>query len=322
MWELVGGTPLLKIQTLSELTGCEIMAKLEYLNPGGSIKDRTAKAIITQAEKAGQLGYGGCIVEGTAGNTGLGLALLGIARGYRVIIFMPNNQTQEKVSYLESLGAEVKLVPPCPFSDQNHFYHQARRFSETHSQVFWADQFENLSNFEAHFNGTGPEIWEQCRGKIDYFVSAAGTGGTIAGVSQFLKKQNPAIQIVLADPFGSGLYEYFKSGSFKAEGASITEGIGIMRLTANFKRAQIDEALRISDAQMLDTLFIVSKKEGLFPGLSSALNLAAAVEIGMRHQGKGLQIVTVVADHGTRYISKIPRVPGPVSVYCASKNRI
>lgn len=304
-WDKVGNTALLYIKSLSERTGCHIWGKAEFQNPGGSIKDRAAKQIIAEAEESGVLSPGGIIVEGTAGNTGIGLSILGIPRGYRVVIIMPNNQSQEKFKLLNQLGAEVIPVPPCPFSDPAHFYHQARIYSEKNSGVFWSNQFENLSNFRAHYQNTGPEIYDQTNGKIDFFISSVGTGGTVGGVTRYLKEKNHLIQTIVADPFGSGIYEYIKSGQFKSEGSSITEGIGIMRLTENFKQSIVDRALRISDQEMIDMLYQIKEEDQLSVGTSSALNLAATFLVAKEHQNSGRCFVTMLCDHGDRYQSKI-----------------
>jgi cysteine synthase A len=305
LWEQVGNTKLLYLKSLSERTGCRLWAKAEFENPGGSIKDRAAKQIILEAEGNGQIKPGDTIVEGTAGNTGIGLATLGIPRGYKVVITMPNNQSREKVATLQSLGAEVLQFPPCPFADQNHFYHQAGRYAEKNPGVFWANQFENLANFKAHFEITGPEIFQQTKGDIDHFIGSVGTGGTMGGVSCYLKKMKPAVQIVVADPFGSGVLDYLQHGQFKNEGASITEGIGIMRLTENFKRAQVDRALRISDQEMINMLYYLKEVEHLVVGSSSALNVMAAVKVALENRGSGQTLVTMLCDHGDRYRSKI-----------------
>lgn len=303
LWELVGNTPLIRLNKISDETGSEVWAKLEYYNPGGSIKDRAAKQIILDAEKNGQLKPGSTIYEGTAGNTGIGLALLGIQRGYKVVITMPDSQSSEKFQMLKALGAEIKAVPPVPFSNKDHFYHQAQRLAESDPKGYWANQFENLSNQKAHYLGTGPEIWSQTAGKITHFVTACGTGGTIGGVSQFLKEKSTDINVTLADPFGSGLYQFLKTGILQATGGSVTEGIGIMRLTENFKSAKIDDCLQVSDQEMIKQLFDLCKSEGLFVGTSAALNVAAAKKIAI--QKKNQFIVTMICDHGSRYQSRV-----------------
>ncbi len=298
-------TSLVLINSLSQLTGCKIYGKAEFENPGGSIKDRAAKQIIEDAEFEAKLKPGGTIVEGTAGNTGIGLAVYGKPKGYKVVICMANNQAQEKVEILKTLGAEVLLYKPCPFSDLNHFYHQARKYSEENPNAFWANQFENLSNFKAHYTTTGPEIWNQTNGDIDFFVASVGTGGTMGGVSNFLKEKNSKIKTIVADPFGSGIYEYIKNGNFKTEGSSITEGIGIMRLTENFKKANVDSVIRVSDQQMIDMMYHLLKHDNLKLGTSAALNLFAVYEIAKMSENKGKTFVTMLCDHGSRYESKV-----------------
>lgn len=303
--EMIGNTPLVKIESLSEVTGCEIFAKAEFLNPGGSVKDRTALGIILQAEKDGRLKPGMTIVEGTAGNTGIGIALIANRRGYKAKIVMPNNQSQEKYQVLEAFGAEIIRVEPCPFANQNHFYHTARKISEENPNHFWANQFENTANCQIHYSTTGAEIWRQTEGKIDAFISAVGTGGTIAGVSKYLKEKNKNVHVRLVDPFGSGLYSYFKTGEIQSTGSSITEGIGIMRLTENFKLAQIDSAVQVSDQDMINTLYHLAQTEALLVGTSAALNVFAAYQYALENRGKGLKIVTILCDSALRYQSKI-----------------
>lgn len=302
---IVGQTPLVKIESLSKATGCEIFAKAEYLNPGGSVKDRAALGIIEQAEKDGKLKPGYRIVEGTAGNTGIGLATIANQKGYPCTIVMPNNQAQEKYQTLEALGVELITVDPCPFANQNHFYHRARKISEERPHCFWANQFENPANYEMHYRTTGPEIWEQTGGKIDAFVAAVGTGGTLAGVSKFLKEKNPKVHIRLVDPMGSGLYSYVTTGTMASSGSSITEGIGIMRLTENFKNAQVDDAIQVTDQNMVSTLYYLAKHEGLLVGTSAALNVYGAYMFAKAHQGRGLKIVTVLCDSALRYQSRL-----------------
>jgi cysteine synthase len=305
VWEAVGDTPLIRIASLSDITGNEIYGKAELLNPGGSIKDRAARGIIQAAEQDGSLQPGGTIVEGTAGNTGIGLATLAAERGYRVIIVMPDNQAAEKYQLLEALGAEVRAVPACPFKDPAHFYHTAKRVAARTEGALWADQFENPANATAHYETTGPEIWAQTNGEVDMLVAASGTGGTIGGTSAFLKEQNAEVRVTLIDPPGSGLASYVRTGAFSSEGSSVTEGIGIMRLTANFGRAVVDDALQASDQQMVDMLFHVARHDGLFLGTSSALNLVGALHLGLEHKGQGKKIVTFLCDSGSRYASKL-----------------
>lgn len=305
VWDLVGSTPLVEIASLSKLTGCRILAKCEFLNPGGSIKDRAAKGIIEAAERTEQLCAGGVIVEGSAGNTGIGLATLAAERGYRVIVSMPDNQSQEKYAMLEAIGAEVRKFKPVPFSNQEHFYHQARRIAAGIPGAFWANQFENTANQDAHYRGTGPEIWNQTGGVIDHFVCSVGSGGTIAGVSRFIKEKKPSLQVTLADPFGSGLYCQLREGKMETQGSSVTEGIGIMRITANFSMAKVDSAIRVSDQAMIDMLFHLARHDGLFIGTSAALNLAAIFEMAKVRRGSGQTFVTVLGDSGARYQSKL-----------------
>lgn len=297
-------TPLIRIKSLSDATGCEIYGKAEFLNVGGSVKDRAAYGIIEKAEAEGVLKPGGSIVEGTAGNTGIGLATLAAQRGYHCTIVMPNNQAMEKYQTLQALGVELVTVPPCPFADQNHFYHTARRLAEERGS-FWANQFENTANYESHYKTTGPEIWKQTGGKVDAFIAAAGTGGTIAGVSRYLKEKNSQVHVRLVDPMGSGLYAYLKTGEMKSSGSSITEGIGIMRVTANFQAAIIDDAVQVNDTDMISMLYHLARAEGLLVGTSAALNVFAAYKYAQENTGKGLHIVTVLCDSALRYASKV-----------------
>lgn len=301
----VGRTPLILIQSLSQLTGCLMFGKAEFMNPGGSVKDRAAKGIILDAEAKGLLRPGATIVEGTAGNTGIGIATLAAERGYKVVISMPNNQAPEKYDILRALGADLHLVDPCPFSNPNHFYHQGRKLAESLPGAYWADQFENTANGDFHFQTTGPEIWDQTKGKIDFLTMASGTGGTISGTSRFLKSQRQSMQVVLADPLGSGLCSYVLTGQIQSSGSSISEGIGIMRLTRNFMLAQIDQAVTIDDQAMIDMLYHVAKYDGLLLGTSAALNLASAYRLGLQNKGSGKTIVTILCDHGSRYVSRI-----------------
>jgi cysteine synthase len=305
----IGNTPLIEIRSLSELTGCKILGKAEFLNPGGSVKDRAALFMVEQAEKDGKLKAGnseavGTIVEGTAGNTGIGLALVANAKGYRCVIVMPNNQSPEKIDLLNTLGAEVELVAPVSFSNPEHFYHTAKRRSQNIENSFWADQFENLANSEAHYQTTAPEIWRQTGGEIDGIVMSSGTGGTIGGVTAYLKEQNPQIASYLIDPQGSGLYSFITNGVFKAEGSSITEGIGINRGTANFYKAKIDGAFQGSDLEAIEMAHYLLKHDGLFLGSSAALNVVGAVKLA-RKLGKGKIIATILCDGGGRYQSRM-----------------
>ncbi|KFE71465.1 cysteine synthase A [Hyalangium minutum] len=304
LWDAVGNTPLLRIGSLSRLTGCDILGKAEFMNPGGSIKDRAAKGIIRRAEQEGKLAPGGTIVEGTAGNTGIGLGLLGRERGYRVVVTMPDNQAREKYEYLEAMGVEVRKVPAVPFSNPNHFFHSARALSEQHGW-FWANQFENTANGDFHYETTGPELWEQCEGKLDVLVISVGSGGTASGVTRYLKEKHPALRVVMVDPHGSGLYCFVREGKMEGSGSSITEGIGIMRLTENFRHARVDEAMRLSDQDMLDMLYHLAREDALVVGTSAAINVRAAYEVARQHQGQGLRIATFLCDHGSRYASKV-----------------
>jgi cysteine synthase A len=300
----VGNTPLIKIESLSAATGCNILGKAEFLNPGGSVKDRAALYMVLEAEKAGHLHRGGVIVEGTAGNTGIGLTLVANARGYRSVIVMPSNQSQEKIELLRTLGAEVELTNPAPFSNPDNYYHVARRRAEELENAFWANQFENMANSEAHYCTTAPEIWRQSGGELDGVVMASGTGGTIGGVTAYLKEQNAAIATYLIDPTGSGLYSYLTTGEFKAEGNSITEGIGINRATANFNRAKLDGAFQGTDQQVIEMAHYLLKHDGLFVGSSAALNAVGAVKLA-RKLGQGHTIATILCDGGGRYQSRM-----------------
>ena len=300
----VGNTPLIEIESLSLATGCTILGKAEFLNPGGSVKDRAALYMVLEAEKTGALQTGGTIVEGTAGNTGIGLALVANARGYRSVIVMPNNQSQEKIDLLRTLGAEVELTNPAPFSSPDNYYHAARRRAEEIKNAFWANQFENLSNSEAHYHTTAPEIWSQTGGELDGIVMSSGTGGTIGGMTAYLKEQNTQIATYLIDPTGSGLYSYITTGEFKAEGNSITEGIGINRATANFNRARLDGAFQGTDQQVIEMSQYLLKHDGLFIGSSAALNVIGAIKLA-RKLGKGHTIATILCDGGGRYQSRM-----------------
>ena len=304
LWDSVGNTPLLRLGTLSRRTGNEILGKAEFMNPGGSIKDRAAKGKIRDAEAKGLVKPGSTIVEGTAGNTGIGLTLLGRERGYRVVVSMPDNQAKEKYEFLEAMGADVRKVPVVPFANENHFFHQARRLAEEHGW-FWANQFENPANGDFHYETTGPELWEQCEGKVDVLIASCGTSGTLSGTSRYLKEKNPKLEVILADPYGSGLYTQVKEGRLEATGGSITEGIGIMRLTENFRRARIDDAVRVTDQEMVEMLYHLAREDALVVGTSAALNARAAYEYARARRGQNLRIVTFLCDHGSRYASKI-----------------
>ena len=304
LWDAVGNTPLLRIGSLSDSTGCEILGKAEFMNPGGSIKDRAAKGMIRAAEAKGLLPPGGTIVEGTAGNTGIGLGMLGRERGYRVVVAMPDNQAREKYELLDAMGVQVRKVPVVPFSDPRHYFHTARALAEQEGW-FWANQFENVANGDFHYETTGPELLEQCGGRIDVLVSAVGTGGTISGVSRYLKERLPRVRVVLVDPPGSGLYCYVREGKVESTGSSITEGIGILRITENFRRARVDEAMRVSDQEMVEMFLHLALEDALVVGTSAALNVRAAYEVARAHRGEGLRIVTFLCDHGSRYASKL-----------------
>lgn len=305
VWDLVGNTPLIKIESLSKLTGCNIYGKAEFLNPGGSVKDRAAKGIIADAEKRGALKPGATIVEGTAGNTGIGIATLAADRGYKTIIVMPDNQAPEKYEILEMLGSEVRKVPPVPFANPNHFYHTAKSIAQSLPGSFWADQFNNPANGDFHYHTTGPEIWAQTGGQIDFFTSAVGTSGTMSGISRFLKSKDPKIVTVAADPLGSGIYSLIKEGKMESVGSSVTEGIGIMRITDNYSAAKIDDALRVTDQEMIDMVYHLAENDGLVVGTSSGINAMAAYRIGQQNAGSGKTIVTILCDHGTRYSSRL-----------------
>ncbi|TCS64108.1 cysteine synthase A [Varunaivibrio sulfuroxidans] len=305
----IGNTPLIHLKKLSEDTGCTILGKAEFLNPGGSVKDRAALYIIRDGERRGHLKPGGTIVEGTAGNTGIGLALVGNALGYKSVIVIPDTQSQEKKDALRLCGADLREVPAAPYRDPNNYVHVSRRLAEELNEsephgAFWANQFDNVANRQAHIEGTGPEIWDQCDGKIDGFAAAAGTGGTLAGVAMALKERDSTIITALADPMGAALYHYYKFGSLKAEGSSITEGIGQGRITANLEGAPIDEAFQIPDSEALEIIFDLIQYEGLVLGGSSGVNLAGAVRLA-RQMGPGHTIVTILCDYGSRYQSKL-----------------
>jgi cysteine synthase A len=300
----VGNTPLIRLNSFSEQTGCEILGKAEFLNPGGSVKDRAALFIIKDAEERGLLKPGGTVVEGTAGNTGIGLTHICNAKGYQCLIVIPETQSQEKIDALRVLGAEVKTVPAVPYRDPNNYIKISGRLAEEMDNAVWANQFDNLANRRAHYETTGPEIWQQTDGKIDAWVTSTGTGGTYAGVSMFLKKTNPDIQCILADPMGSGLYSYAKTGEPKAEGKSITEGIGNSRVTANMEGAPIDDAIRIDDRECIRVLYQLLEKDGLFMGGSVGINVGAAYQLA-KEMGPGHTIVTVLCDGGSRYQSKL-----------------
>jgi cysteine synthase A len=305
----VGNTPLIRLNKASEITGCEILGKAEFLNPGGSVKDRAALNMILDAERAGTLKPGGVIVEGTAGNTGIGLALVGNARGYRTVIVIPETQSREKMDMLRLCGAELMPVPAKPYKDPGNYVRVSERVAAEYAEkepngALWANQWDNPANWKGHYESTGPEIWAQTDGKIDGFVCAIGTGGTLAGISTFLKEVNPDIKIGLADPEGAAMYSYFKTGELAGEGSSITEGIGQGRITGNVAQAKVDLPFRIPDAEALLVIFDLLKEEGLCLGGSSGINVAGAIRLA-KELGPGHTIVTILCDGGQRYQSKL-----------------
>jgi cysteine synthase A len=307
--EAIGDTPLIRLNRASEATGCEIWGKAEFMNPGQSVKDRAALYIIRDAEQRGLLRPGGLIVEGTAGNTGIGLAMVANALGYRTTIVMPRNQSQEKKDAIKLLCAELVEVDAVPYANPDNYVRYSGRLALERAKTepngaIWANQFDNLANRQAHYETTGPEIWSQTLGRVDGFVSAVGTGGTLAGVAMCLREKNPDIAIALADPFGAALYNWYANGELKAEGSSITEGIGQSRITANLEGLTVDYAYRISDAEALDQVFDLTRHEGLCMGGSTGVNLAGAIRLA-KELGPGKTIVTILCDHGQRYQSKL-----------------
>ena len=302
--DLIGNTPLVLLAGPSEAAGCEIWGKCEFANPGASVKDRAALWIVRDAEMRGTLKPGGTIVEGTAGNTGIGLALVANALGYKTVIVMPETQSREKMDTLRALGAELVLVPAAPFSNPGHFVHTSRRLAEETEGAVWANQFDNVANRKAHIESTAPEIWEQMDGKIDGFTCSAGTGGTIAGVGLGLKAFDDKVTIALTDPHGAALFNYYAHGELKAEGSSVAEGIGQGRITANLEGAPIDTQFRISDEEGLEWVARLLKDEGLCLGLSSGINVAGAIALG-RQLGKGSRVATILCDTGFRYLSSL-----------------
>ena len=300
----IGRTPLLRLRRVSELTGCEILGKAEFMNPGGSVKDRAALGIIEDAEARGLLRPGATIVEGTAGNTGIGLTMVGQAKGYRTVIVIPDTQSVEKISLLRTLGAEVITVPEKPYSDPGNYNRQAQRLAEENGW-YWANQFDNVANRLAHYKTTGPEIWEQTSGEVTGFVASVGTGGTLAGTALFLKEQNPKIRTVCADPYGAAMYSWFKHGNLETkDGDSFAEGIGQMRVTENLKGIVIDDAYRVTDQSALSIVRQLLREEGIFAGLSSGINVAGALRLA-KEGGPGQVIVTLLCDSGVRYMSRI-----------------
>ena len=302
--DLIGNTPLLRLNEASKLTGCEILGKAEFLNPGQSVKDRAALSIIRAAEQDGSLQPGGVVVEGTAGNTGIGLAMVCSTLGYRCKIVMPRTQSQEKKDAVKLLGAELIEVDAVPYANSNNYVHFSERLAEETPNAVWANQFDNTANRDAHVQTTGPEIFEQTDGKVDGFICAVGSGGTLGGVSLALKARNPKIQIGVADPFGSKMYSYFNDGVLQAEGGSITEGIGQGRITENLKDIIVDKAYQISDKEALEVIFELNQLEGICLGGSSGINVAGAIRMA-REMGPGHTIVTILCDYGQRYQSKV-----------------
>ena len=301
---LIGNTPLVRLKGPSEAAGAEIFAKCEFANPGASVKDRAALSIVEDAEARGLIQPGGTIVEGTAGNTGIGLALVANAKGYRTIIVMPETQSREKMDTLRALGAELVLVPAAPYSNPGHFVHTSRRIAEETPNAIWANQFDNIANRRAHITGTASEIWDQMDGRIDGFTCAAGTGGTLAGVGLGLKEKDESVAIALTDPHGAALYDYYACGELRSEGSSVAEGIGQGRITANLDGAPIDNQFRVSDAEGMVWVRRLLAEEGLCLGLSSGINVAGAVLLA-RHLGPGSRVVTILCDTGFRYLSTL-----------------
>ncbi len=305
----IGKTPLIRLNHLSDATGCEILGKAEFMNPGGSVKDRAALGIVRDAETRGLLKPGGTIVEGTAGNTGIGLTVVGNSLGYPTIIVMPDNQSQDKVDTLRAYGADVRLVPACPFKDPGHFVHQSRRVAEELNEknpgsALWANQFDNVANRKFHETTTAQEIWAETNGKVDGFICSVGTGGTLAGISRGLKAHNADVTIGISDPTGSALYNYFTNGELKAEGGSISEGIGTSRITENFAATQVDVPYQIPDSESIPLVFDLIREEGLCCGGSTGVNVAGAVRLA-RELGPGHVITTVLADSGLRYRERL-----------------
>jgi cysteine synthase A len=307
--DAIGNTPLIKLRKASELTGANILGKAEFLNPGQSVKDRAALGIIRDAEKKGTLRPGGVIVEGTAGNTGIGLAVVGNALGYRSVIVMPRTQSQEKKDAVRSLGARLVEVDAVAYANPNHYVKYSARLAEDMAKsepngAIWANQFDNIANRQAHIDGTAPEIWQQTDGKIDGFICSVGSGGTLGGVSLALKERSKHVQIGIADPGGASLFNYYAHGELKAEGNSITEGIGQSRITANLEGVAVDHAWRISDEEMLEVLFALARDEGMCLGGSTGINIAGAMALA-RELGPGSTVVTILCDYGNRYLSKL-----------------
>ncbi|MDB6054849.1 MAG: Cysteine synthase [Verrucomicrobiales bacterium] len=300
----IGKTPLIRLQALSEVTGCEILGKAEFMNPGGSVKDRAAQGIIDDAEAKGFLKPGATIVEGTAGNTGIGLTVVGHSKGYQTVIVIPETQSPEKISLLRTLGAEVITVPEKPYSDPGNYNHVAQRLAKEKGW-FWANQFDNLANRHAHYCTTGPEMWEQTKGNVDAFVASVGTGGTLAGTALYLKEKNPNVAVVCADPYGAAMWSWFTQGNGETkDGDSVAEGIGQTRITKNLEGIVVDKAYRITDQAAVTIVNQLLRQEGLFLGLSSGINIAGAVRFA-RESGPGKTIVTILCDSGHKYQSKL-----------------
>jgi cysteine synthase A len=303
--EAIGNTPLIRLKAASAATGCEILGKAEFMNPGGSVKDRAAWWMIREAEKNGSLQPGGTVVEGTAGNTGIGIAHICNARGYSCVIYMPDNQSPQKVEILETLGAEVRVVPTVSYQDEMNYQKQANRYAQSVEAAVWVNQFDNIANRLAHYESTGPEIWQQTDGKVDAFCCAVGTGGTLAGVSKFLKQQNQQIKLVLLDCLGSALFNFVTTGEASmSEGTSITEGIGNSRITGNLADTQIDWALQLFDQDMIDMVYSLLREEGWFFGSSTGINVCGAVQVA-RELGPGHTVVTMLCDGGGKYQSRL-----------------
>jgi len=301
----LGNTPLIRLRKLSEATGCEILGKAEFLNPGGSVKDRAALGIIEDAERRGLLKSGSTIVEGTAGNTGIGLTLVGAAKGYRTVIVIPNTQSPEKIEFLRAIGADVRPVPPAPYSNPGNYNHVAKALAEEIPGAYWANQFDNTANRDFHRQTTGPEIWNQTAGRVNAFVASVGTGGTLAGVALALKERNPEVRIACADPYGASMWSWFTRGDTEIDdGDSVAEGIGQNRVTLNLVDAPVDEAYRIPDSLAIEILYHLLREEGLFLSLSSAINVAGALKIARKY-GPGQTIVTILCDSGQRYLSRL-----------------
>ncbi|TGL36925.1 cysteine synthase A [Leptospira koniambonensis] len=302
--DAIGNTPLIRLNYYSNLTGCEILGKAEFLNPGGSVKDRAALFIIEEAEKKGLLKPGGTVVEGTAGNTGIGLVHICNAKGYKCLIVIPDTQSKEKIDLLRTLGAEVRTVPAVPYKDPGNYVKVSARIAEETPNSIWANQFDNVANRLAHYHTTGPEIWRQTDGKVDAWLASLGTGGTFSGTAMFLKEKNPKIKTIAAEPYGSAIYNFVKKGELSSEGNSFTEGIGNGRITENMKDAPFDDAIRITDGECLEYIYTLLRKDGLFVGGSSGINVGAAVKLA-KELGPGHTIVTILADSGARYQSRL-----------------